>query len=104
MTVQLVLSEHAVSRMRERAVYMDDIHMVLAHPDSVRRDTYDGRQVIYNWEYGIRLVVDIVAGVIVTVTETEERRECYQGRRLLQKQGVYGINQPMHRPPPSTAY
>ena len=104
MTVKLTLSEHAIARMYERVVSLDEVQMVLGHPDSVRRNTYDGRQVIYNWEYGIRLVVDLAAGVIVTVTETEERRGYHQGRRLLQKQGMWGANLPRHRPPPSTAY
>jgi hypothetical protein len=71
-----------MKRMRERVVRHDEVDDVLRDPRSVWNSAYEGRCVVYNSLYGIRLVLDLEAGVVVTVTETDARRDCYKGRRL----------------------
>lgn len=82
MTTKLYVSPHAMKRMRERVVRHDEVEDVLMDPRSVWNSAYEGRSVVYSSMYGIRLVLDIEAGVLVTVTETDARRACYKGRRL----------------------
>jgi len=89
----LYVSSHAQKRMRERVVTLEEIHHVLIDPRSTCYSTYEGRCVVYGRPYGIRLVIDMSAGVLVTVTETEARRRCYKGRRLSR-------NMRVHYPPP----
>ena len=88
-TKKLYLSPHAEKRMRERVVRWHEMLNVLNDPRSVWESTYDGRTVVYSSMYGIRLVLDIEAGVVVTVTETDARRACYKGRRLSKEMRVH---------------
>jgi len=88
-TKKLYVSPHAEKRMRERVVRRYEMVNVLNDPRSIWESAYDGRSVVYNRSYGIRLVLDTEAGVLVTVTETDARRACYKGRRLSREMRVH---------------
>lgn len=81
MTRNLTLSEHARTRMHQRAIYISDLDRMIRDPSVRRRATYGGR---YVWSLrGVNIVIDEVRGVIVTVTETEHRRTTqYRTRRI----------------------
>lgn len=93
------VSEHAKRRMRYRLIRDSELVYTLDGQESIYYQTYAHRTIIYNNLTGISVVQDNQTGIIITVTETDERRQ----RMRLRKRLAYESGTMMIRPhhPPS---
>ena len=90
--------EHAERRMRDRLIRDSELIYTLDGPESVGYDTYANRTIVYNKLTGISVIIDNGTGIIVTVTETDERRDRMRLRKKLAYQsGAMRVR--AHRPP-----
>ena len=89
---------HAKRRMRDRLIRESEFLYTLDGPESIGYETYADRTIVYNSLTGISIILDNFTGIIITVTETDERRQRMRLRKKLAYEcGMLGPK--CHRPP-----
>jgi hypothetical protein len=73
-------SEHAIKRKLERGIRDDELICIWASPWLWKNGSYQNRTRYYEADYGIILVIDNGTGIVVTIVESEWRKE-YSSRK-----------------------
>lgn len=91
-----LVCEHAMRRIRGRFIKENEILYTLDSPESREYCSYQDRTIIYNDSTQISIIIDNTSGIIVTVTETDDRKVRMTHRKRLL--GSWGP-QMVHYPP-----
>lgn len=89
---------HAYSRILSRSIRESEVILTLTSPDSRAFDSHHYRTIIYNNTTQLSIIIDKETGIIVTVTETDQRRSRMTVRKQITK--LYGINCVYYPPSP----
>ena len=82
--------EHAILRIHSRSIRDSEVIETLTSPDRREYPTRLNRSVIYNNNTGLSVIIDNLTKIIVTVTETTQRRKNMKVRKEIEK--LYGFN------------
>ena len=66
--------EHAMRRIRARQIRTNEILYTLDSHDSREYLTRDNRTIVYNKSTDISIIIDNQTGIVITVTETDDRK------------------------------
>ena len=97
---QYLMCKHAYNRMKERVISESDLIYTLQDIDSLRYMTHTNRIILYNNITGISVIIDSKTNIIITITETDERRY----RRRYQKKMARLMGNPPLLPKPITSF
>ena len=89
--------KHAIQRLKTRFIRESELLYTLDAVDSYCYQTHSDRTIVYNNCTGISVIVDNQTGIIITITETDERK---QRMRLRKKLAVQWGTMKCFRPPP----
>jgi len=87
--------EHAILRIHSRSIRDSEVIETLTSPDRREYPSRLNRTVIYNNDTGLSIIIDNLTKIIVTVTETTQRRKNMKLRKAIEK--LYGFNR-VYRP------
>ncbi len=77
------ICEHALRRIKSRLIKVDEILFTLESLDSVAYETHHERTIIYHKLTDISVIIDNKTNIIVTVTETDNRKSRLEARKRL---------------------
>ena len=66
--------DHAMRRIKDRQIRTNEILYTLDSHDSMEYLTRDNRTIVYNKSTDISIIVDNETGIVITVTETDDRK------------------------------
>lgn len=91
--------KHALVRIQKRNIRKSDIFTTLDSIESIDYPTYNNRTIIHNHLTGLSVIVDNKTNIIITVTETETRKQYVTNKNKYRQFTINTVYYPVVIPP-----